>query len=264
MTAEPASLDQPATDRPATDPPAGEELLTIDELAVRTGMTVRTVRFYASQGLLPAPLRRGRIAYYGRAHRMRLEFVRELQDYGYTLAGIERYLSRIPDDVSPGDLALHRALLAPWAPERAEEFELAGLQARAGRTLDAAAVEFLVAIGTLERSGTDRFRTTPSLLAMGTELLDMPVPLSVLEQAAEVIHAHASAAAEGLSEVFRTGIWEPFRRGDLDKVDQDQLAAAVARLRPLAVQSLVTAFERAADRAIRQPSQGSTPERLAE
>ena len=32
---------------------AGE--LTIDELAARTGMTVRTVRFYATQGLLPPP-----------------------------------------------------------------------------------------------------------------------------------------------------------------------------------------------------------------
>jgi DNA-binding transcriptional MerR regulator len=236
---------------------AGDELLTVDELAARTGTTVRTVRFYASQGLLPAPLRRGRIAYYGRAHRMRLEFVRELQDYGYTLAGIERYLSRIPADVSPGDLALHRALLAPWAPQRAEQFGRAGLSARAGRALDDQAVEFLVAIGTLEVAGPDSYRTTPSLLAMGIELLDMPVPLTVLRQAAEVIHSHASAAADGLSEVFRAGIWEPYRRGDLVKVDQDQLAAVVSRLRPMAVQSLVTAFERAADRAIRQPADPS-------
>jgi len=73
-----------------------DELLTIDELAARTGMTVRTVRFYAGQGLLPQPRRQGRMAYYGPEHRMRLEFVKELQDYGYTLAGIERYLSRIP------------------------------------------------------------------------------------------------------------------------------------------------------------------------
>ncbi|MGI8664801.1 MAG: MerR family transcriptional regulator [Jatrophihabitans sp.] len=249
------------TAHPTTDParagePTAEELLTIDELAARTGTTVRTVRFYASQGLLPAPLRRGRIAYYGPAHRMRLDFVRELQDYGYTLAGIERYLSRIPHDVSPGDLALHRAMLAPWAPERAETVDRAGLQLRAGRPLDEAALEFLASIGTLEITGAGSYRTTPSLLAMGIELIDMPVPRSVLQQAAEVIFGHATAAAEGLSEVFRSGIWEPYRRGELAKVDQDQLAAVVARLRPMAVQSLVTAFERAADRAIRQPVAG--------
>jgi DNA-binding transcriptional MerR regulator len=232
---------------------AAEELLTIDELAARTGTTVRTVRFYASQGLLPVPLRRGRIAYYGPAHRMRLEFVRELQDYGYTLAGIERYLSRIPHDVSPGDLALHRALLAPWAPERSETLDRTALQTRAGRTLDDDALDFLVAIGTVEVLADGSYRTTASLLAMGIELIDMPVPSEVLRLAAQVIHSAATAAADELSEVFRTGIWEPYRRGDLVKVDQDQLAAVISRLRPMAVQSLVTAFERAADKAIRQP-----------
>ena len=242
---------QPTSDDSA---PAAEELLTIDELAARTGITVRTVRFYAGQGLLPPPLRRGRIAYYGQAHRMRLEFVRELQDYGYTLAGVERYLSRIPHDVSPGDLALHRALLAPWAPERAEVLGREALQTRAGRQLDDQALDFLVAIGTVEVLADGDYRTTASLLAMGTELLDMPVPSGVLRQAAEVIQSHATAAADELSEVFRSGIWEPFRRGDLVKVDQDQLAAVIARLRPMAVQSLVTAFEHAADKAIRQPS----------
>jgi DNA-binding transcriptional MerR regulator len=232
----------------AVDP----ELLTIEELAARTGLTVRTIRFYAGHGLLPPPVRRGRLGYYSAAHRMRLEFIRELQDYGYTLAAIERVLARIPFDAAPGDLALHRAMLAPWAPERGEEFDRAGLQRRAGRELDEAALDFLLAMGTLERTGDGRYRTTPSVLAMGIEMLDMPVPRSVLAQAAAVISAHATAAAEELSEVFRRGVWEPYRRGQLARVDQDQLAAVVARLRPIAVQSLVAAFERAADRAIRR------------
>ena len=55
---------------------------TIDELAARTGMTVRTVRFYATEGLLPAPQRRGRVAYYNARHRMRLDLIRTLQDHG--------------------------------------------------------------------------------------------------------------------------------------------------------------------------------------
>ncbi|MFL6161660.1 MAG: MerR family transcriptional regulator [Jatrophihabitantaceae bacterium] len=243
------------TESPTGSATAGDGgLLTIDELASRTGLTVRTIRFYAAEGLLPAPIRRGRLAYYGPPHRMRLEFIRELQDYGYTLAAIERVLARIPFEVAPGDLALHRALLAPWAPERGEEFDRAGLQRRAGRELDEAALDFLLAMGTLERSGDDRYRTTSALLAMGIELMDMPVPRTVLTQAAAVILHHATAAAEELSEVFRRGVWEPYRRGELARIDQEQLAAVVSRLRPIAVQSLVTAFERAADRAIRQPA----------
>ncbi|HEU5271905.1 MAG TPA: MerR family transcriptional regulator [Jatrophihabitans sp.] len=231
---------------------ADEELLTIDELAARTGLTVRTIRFYAGHGLLPPPMRRGRLGYYSAPHRMRLDFIRELQDYGYTLAAIERVLARIPFEVAPGDLALHRAMLAPWAPERSEDFDRAGLQRRAGRELDEAALDFLLAMGTVERTGDGRYRTTPSVLAMGIELLDMPVPRSVLTQAAAVISQHATAAAGELSEVFRRGVWEPYRQGQLDRVDQDQLTAVVSRLRPIAVQSLVAAFERAADRAIRR------------
>jgi DNA-binding transcriptional MerR regulator len=230
-----------------------DELLTIDDLAARTGMTVRTVRFYAAQGLLPVPLRQGRMAYYGPQHRIRLEFIRELQDYGYTLAGIDRYLQRLPEDVSPGELAVHRAMLMPWEPHADEELTLVELERRVGRRLDDAALEFLVGIGVLVALGDDRFRATPSMLAMGIEMLEMPLPNQVLREASSVIAEHATAVADGLTEVFRKGFWEPFKRGDLADVDQEQLAAVVQRLRPLAISGLVSAFERAADRAIRQP-----------
>lgn len=34
---------------------ATEPMLTVDELASRAGVTVRTVRFYSTRGLLPLP-----------------------------------------------------------------------------------------------------------------------------------------------------------------------------------------------------------------
>ncbi len=104
--------------------------------------------------------------------------------------------------------------------------------------------------GIVERVGRTGFRTTPSTLGMGLELIDLPVPTAVLREAAAVIDEHATAVAEGLTEVFRRGIWEPFRRGET--TDRDQLAEVVSRLRPLAVQGLVSAFGRAADRAMRR------------
>jgi DNA-binding transcriptional MerR regulator len=226
------------------------EQLTVDELAARTGMTVRTVRFYAAEGLLPPPERRGRIAYYGAQHRMRLELIRELQDHGYTLAAIERVLARIPLDASAADFAMQAAMLAPWTPERAEEFDRATLERQAGRHLSRDDLDLLVALGVVERAGPGRFRTTPSTLGMGLELIDLPLPAAVLREAAAVIEQHATAAAEGLAEVFRRGIWEPFRLADTS--DRDQLAAVVSRLRPLAVQGLISAFGRAHDRAVRR------------
>ena len=92
-------------------------LLTIDELALAVGLTVRTTRYYASLGLIPPPERRGRVGYYGPQHRARLELIRELQAHGYALTAIERYLKRLSDDASVEEITAQRILLTPWAPK---------------------------------------------------------------------------------------------------------------------------------------------------
>ena len=53
------------------------ELMTLDELTRRVGVSVRNVRFYTTRGLVPAPIRRGRSGYYTSDHLARLELVRE-------------------------------------------------------------------------------------------------------------------------------------------------------------------------------------------
>ncbi|HEY8301737.1 MAG TPA: MerR family transcriptional regulator [Jatrophihabitans sp.] len=232
------------------DRPADE--FTIDELAARTGLTVRTVRFYATEGLLPPPQRRGRIAYYGPVHRMRLELIRTLQEHGYTLAAIERVLARVPADASPAEYAVQSAVLAPWLPEVPEQFDRAGLERRAGRRISDEELGYLEQVGALERvdSGSEaEFRTSSAVLGHALELMRLPVPTSVLHDSAAIIHEHATAVAEGLTEVFIRAVWGPYQRGELDS---EQVVAMLARLRPLAVQGLVSAFGHAADRAARR------------
>ncbi len=73
-----------------------DELLTLDQLTARVGMSVRNVRFYTTKGLVPPPIRRGRSGYYTADHVARLELVRELQSHGFTLAAIERYVAGLP------------------------------------------------------------------------------------------------------------------------------------------------------------------------
>src|SRR5688500_19752520 len=106
------------------------ETLGVEQLAARVGMTVRTVRFYSGRGLIPPPRREGRNGYYGPDHLARLELVRELQAHGFTLSAIEGYIDRIPADATPAEVALHRTLLAPWAPHLPESVTREVLETR--------------------------------------------------------------------------------------------------------------------------------------
>jgi hypothetical protein len=87
------------------------------------------------------------------------------------------------------------------------------------------------------------------VLGHAVELLRLPVPASVLHDSARIIEEHATAVANGLTDVFVEAIWGPYQRGELD---HEQVVALLTRLRPLAVQGLVSAFGRAADRAARR------------
>src|SRR3954464_5082138 len=69
-----------------------DDLITIDELARRSGMTVRNIRAHQSRGLLPPPTLRGRTGFYGPEHVARIDAIRELQAEGFNLEGIRRLL----------------------------------------------------------------------------------------------------------------------------------------------------------------------------
>src|SRR5437763_8136626 len=68
--------------------------LTIEQLAARSGMTVRNIRSHRARGLLPAPEVRDRVGYYGPEHLGRLRMIQELQTDGFNLKGIEKLLNQ--------------------------------------------------------------------------------------------------------------------------------------------------------------------------
>lgn len=242
----PETAAETDTTSPGAVPEAG---LTVDELAARTGMTVRTIRFYVSEGLVAPPARRGRVAYYGASHRMRLELIRTLQDHGYTLAAIERVLARVPEDAGPAEYAVQSAVLAPWLSDEREVLDRSALERRAGRTLDDDELRQLRQVGAVDRRAGDEFLVAPAMLGHALELMQYPVPAVVLRESAAIIETHAAAVAEGLTDLFVEQFWAPYQRGE---IDHEQLVAVLARLRPLAVHGLVAAFGQAADRAARR------------
>ena len=67
-----------------------ESRLTIDQLAQRTGMTVRNIRAHQSRGLLPPPVVEARTGYYDDEHLARIKLIQEMQAEGFNLKSIER------------------------------------------------------------------------------------------------------------------------------------------------------------------------------
>lgn len=64
----------------------------VEQLAAACDVSVDTVRYYQSRGLLPPPEREGRVGWYGAEHVARIREVRALQRSGLTLAAIKRVI----------------------------------------------------------------------------------------------------------------------------------------------------------------------------
>ncbi|MFB6633890.1 MerR family transcriptional regulator [Streptomyces sp. NPDC056362] len=269
---------------------AQEPVYTVDELAARAGVTVRTVRFYGTRGLLPPPvIGARRVGHYGQDHLSRLALIEELQRQGMTLAAIERYLEQLPPDLSAQDLAIHRALVASWAPESAETITRRELERRAGRALTERDVDRLAAMGVLDRTdgtgatrttgtGADRtaedpgrgtvgdpsrgtgagpsgdggaYRLDGSLLRLGVELLDVPIEHETILASRTVLLEHARTAAQELSRLFRDEVWGPYRESGEDPDHLSAMRSLSAHMQPMVVQALVTAFQRSLSEELR-------------
>mgnify|MGYP006335756233 FL=1 len=172
--------------------PATDEL-SIEQFADRLGMSARTIRFYTGRGLIPAPRREGRNGWYGPDHVARLELVRELQAHGFTLQAIEGYLQQIPETATPAEIALHRALLAPWMPDLRELVDRSELEARAARAVTDDDLELLIALGVVEPTpAEDKFTVASGNLTIGLGFLDAELTTDAALAARSTTEAHAT------------------------------------------------------------------------
>ena len=92
-----------------------QQLLRIDDLAHISGVPSRTIRFYNTQGLLPAPLMQGRVAYYNQEHLLVLNIIKEFKEQQNLPLDVIKQLLEIR--AQHGDvqmnLALKQRLLRP-------------------------------------------------------------------------------------------------------------------------------------------------------
>lgn len=230
-------------------------MLTVDELAAEIGMTVRTVRYYAGLGLLPAPERRGRLAYYSEIHVARLKLVRALQEHGLSLTAIEDYLNRLPPDGDADELAVRALALTTWSAHPPERVSRAGLERRAGRRLDDAALEVLLGLGALERADED-FELQPGFDS-AVKLLELDISVEGITAAGAAVRRHTEALAEELTEIFGQQVIGPYRAREHHTPEEAAaFRSTIVQLRQLTLEAVVTGFQRAANQVINRSLRG--------
>jgi DNA-binding transcriptional MerR regulator len=218
--------------------------LTIDELAQRTGMTVRNVRAHQSRGLLPPPEIRGRTGYYDNEHVARLELVKDLQAEGFNLESIRRILERTPGRSATDVLEFTRAVAAPFTDEQPEVIEGAVLAERWGDQLTPEFVQRAEKLGLVRPLGDGRYEVaSPRLQHASEELARLGVPLETALEVIANVKRHAVAVSRAYVDLFLEHVWEPFEQAGEPEERWGEIRETLDRLRPLATESLVSVFQ---------------------
>jgi DNA-binding transcriptional MerR regulator len=198
---------------------------TIDELATATRVPSRTIRFYQSEGALPKPTIKGRVAYYGPAHVERLAQITALQDRGLQIKAIRDVLTR----AERGEFSLqewlgsHDQLSSPWASDRPKVM-----------TED-------------ERRGDAYLVESPSLLGLALRLDAVGMPLHTVEGAFRILGKQLGRLADDLAAYF-------IKNADALGDDLDK---AYGELRPVSMEAVRVVFAREMDRTLRKTTESA-------
>lgn len=218
--------------------------LTIDELARRTGMTVRNIRAHQSRGLLPPPEVRGRTGFYGEEHVARIELIKELQADGFNLDLIRRLLENTGGQ-SGQVLRFTRALREPFVDEEPQVLDAAEIAKRYG-TADVDLFKRAQELGLFRPLGDGRFEeVSPRLGHAGEALAELGIsPKDALDVLAR-LRRHADDAAKTFAKLFLQEVWKPFEEAGRPDERWEDMVEALERLRPLASESVLAVFQMA-------------------
>ncbi len=150
----------------------------IDELARLAGTTTRNIRVYRDRGLLPPPLRVGRIALFNDTHLTRLRLITSMLDRGYNIAHVREMLSAWEEGKDLGDvLGLETAIVGTWTTEKPETMPLVDARRLVD---DPKAFERLVALQLIRIDGARATIARPQLIEAFNEIRGYGVKLDKL------------------------------------------------------------------------------------
>ncbi len=222
---------------------ADQNVLTIEELASKSGMTVRNIRAHRARGLLPAPEVRERIGYYGPEHLARLQLIARMQAEGFNLRAIERLLDAAhgrPEQL----LNLKDAISAPFESEEPRVFTAAELQERFGEQADAKSLARAEELGLLTALGDGRYEAPmPSLLDAAEEVVSRGVSLKHALTVIGKVREQCKGVAREFVKLFVADVWKPFAEAGYPEDQWPQVTESIDRLRPVSSSALLAAYQ---------------------
>lgn len=245
----------------------------IEDLAYRSGATVRTIRAYQDRGLLPRPERRGRSNVYDDAHLARLRQISDLLERGHTLASIKELLDAWDEGRGlSGVLGLVAEVEGPWTNEQPERLTGKELDRLFGGAHHAEAVAEAVALGVLvplrstdapdmgeaeagagrggggatEQEGDEEYAVpSPTELAVAAELHRAGVPLLALTEHLRELRSQVEHIAARFLDFTNEHVFVRYLGVPASEEDATEAAGLVRRLRPLAQQAVDAELARA-------------------
>jgi DNA-binding transcriptional MerR regulator len=242
---------------PAQSPPVAERM-PIEELARRTGMTVRNLRALQAHGLLASPQLEGRKGYYTERHLARVALVRRMQSRGFSLGSIKDILASWESGAGLMEVVgFEDAMTMPGADGPRLEVDAASatdgwpeLIAHPSALKKALANEIVV-------------RRDGHLVAPNAEVLSILKakaqagwPLDVVIDEAALLRDDMERIAERLRKSFYRHVADPFVAAGLPASELGGLAEKVERLRPGAVRFAAILLSQAIERGGKAQDKG--------
>jgi DNA-binding transcriptional MerR regulator len=210
----------------------------IEDLARLAGTTTRNIRVYRDRGLLPPPLRVGRIALFNDTHLTRLRLITSMLDRGYNIAHVREMLSAWEEGKDLGDvLGLETAIVGSWTSEKSKTMPLAEAQRLVN---DDKAFDRLVQLHVISVDDGQATITRPKLIDAFNEVRGYGMSMDTLVG----LHENISPLIDQISEMLvRAGaehVRDRIKPGEALPADTEiaELITMLVRFRTQAVSSV--------------------------
>jgi DNA-binding transcriptional MerR regulator len=220
--------------------------LTVEDLAREAGVPVSTVRLYQARGLLPAPERRGRVAYYGFGHLARMHLIGRLQEDGFSLASIRHLVDAWEEGRGLTELLGLEERVAGWdrQPVKMSPAELAALLPGAELSPDVLTRARQLGLVDVADDGT---LTVPDmeLLRVGSDLMHLGVPTAEVLDEYEALLQTVRPVTERFVALFERHFLAPVEAEGFTPDGVRRLTDTLDRLRNLSTRVVAAAMRQA-------------------